>query len=108
METPGNGPPAPVILPLIVHAAAAGLPTVASAEAGLPAVASAEAGGACCAPSAVLAITMAIAAPLTVVDILISCLDASFRAAYAFRNPATKTKQCLGPDCAFFYFLYLG
>src|SRR5687767_2324361 len=60
METPGNGPPRPVIVPLIVHVAAVGLPAVASAEVS----------GACCAPSAVPAITIAIAAPLTVVDIV--------------------------------------
>src|SRR5688572_13481673 len=44
METPGSGPPSPVIVPPIVHAAGA---------------------GACCAPSTVPAITTATAAALT-------------------------------------------
>src|SRR5687767_882932 len=88
METPGNGPPRPVIVPLIVHVAAAG--------------------GACCAPSAVPSITTAIAAPLTVVDILrLSWLEAWLVAAYAFRSPATKTKRCPGAEWPSFYFLYL-
>jgi hypothetical protein len=51
MDTPGNGPPSPVMVPLIVHAAAAG--------------------GACCAPSATLATTTAIPAALTAVDLLV-------------------------------------
>jgi hypothetical protein len=51
MDTPGSGPPSPVIVPLIVHVAAAG--------------------GACCAPTAVPAITTATAAHLrAAVDIL--------------------------------------
>src|SRR5262245_23686009 len=51
MDTPGKGPPRPVIVPVMVHAAAAG--------------------GACWAPRPTLATTTAIAAPRTAfVDIL--------------------------------------
>src|SRR5688500_18221379 len=84
METPGNGPPRPVMVPLIVHVAAAGLPAGASVEVG----------GACWAPSAVPAMTRAIAAALTVVvDILVSLLALRRAARGSVRAPEPRNQD---------------
>src|SRR5687768_9344874 len=93
MDTPGKGPPSPVMVPVIVHAAAAG--------------------GACCALSATPAISKAIAAPLSaVVDILVRKGIESpkmrrpvmslqprrvARASVRVPQPAQKTKRCHRP-----------
>src|SRR5688500_20077234 len=82
IETPGNGLPSPVMVPLTTHAAAAG--------------------GACCAPSPTPARTTAIATALAaVVDIPSMPLLPSTNtlgAAYVRSPPVPMTKRCQEPQ----------